>query len=172
MNTARPPNRPCAAQQAPRRAVRAFTLVELTVVVVVIAITGAIALPRYTASLSRYRVDLASKRLAADLALAQSTARAKGAFQSVTLDSTTSRYGLPEQASLAASGRYVVVLADAPFYTTIKSAVDSGARAVTSIKFDGFGRPDTSLTVTLISGDHARVVTVAAESGAINVTTP
>lgn len=173
MNTALPPNRPRAAPQAPRRAVRAFSLVELATVLAIIACVAGMAYPRYASSLSRYRVDLAAKRFAADLALAQAAARASGSFQTVAIDAAGATYRLNEQSSLTATGgRYLVSLSASPFFTTIASAKTSGGAAVTALKFDGYGRPDQALTARLASGDHTRTITVDASTGAINVTTP
>src|SRR5438105_3411892 len=91
--------RPCVALPARRRADSAFrppmltrrasifrlafSLVELTVVLALVVIVSAIALPRYWSSAGYYRVDLAARRLAADLALAQTHARTTAQFQNV-----------------------------------------------------------------------------------------
>ncbi|HMN42025.1 MAG TPA: prepilin-type N-terminal cleavage/methylation domain-containing protein [Phycisphaerales bacterium] len=173
MNTPPESNRPSAAPQAPRRAVCAFSLVELAVVVALIGIIAGMAYPRYQSSLSRYRVDLSARRLATDLALAQTAARSTGAFQGVTIDPGNDRYGLSDQPSLSsAGGRYSVSLGDSPFFTTLRSARNENGDDVTLLRFDGYGRPDQSLSAHLRCGDHIRIVTVDGASGAINVTTP
>lgn len=172
--------RPSAARHACRRADRAFggwagaySLMELTVVLVIVALGAGIAVPRYAGSLSRYRVDMAGKRLAADLALAQSAARSTGTFQQVKFGIASDGYQLVEQGSLLNDGRKMTVLLNVdPYYTTIVTVKDGNGALVPTMKFDGFGQPDQSLTVKLRSGTHTRTVTVDKVSGAINVATP
>src|SRR5438552_17658151 len=69
-----------------RRAIRdgAFSLVELMLVMAIIAVVAAIAMPRYSASLARYRADMAARRIVAALALAQAKARATSSSQTIT----------------------------------------------------------------------------------------
>lgn len=180
--------RPCDAPSARRRADRvsayclsppashisgraAFSLLELTIVLAIIVAISAIAIPRYWSSIGRYRVDLAARRIAADLKLAQSKARATGAFRNVVFDTTTMRYGITEEQSLTSSNTgYLVDLAAAPYQVSIDafSASDASRRVV----FDGFGQPAQGLTLTLSAVGHKRIVTVDQSSGAINVTTP
>lgn len=172
--------RPSAARHACRRADRAFgggtraySLMELTVVLVIVALGAGIAVPRYSGSLARYRVEMAGKRLAADLALAQATARTTGTFQQVRFGIAADGYQLPEQMSLTNDSRKMTVLLNTdPYFTAIVSAKDGNGVLQPTLKFDGFGQPDQSLTVKLRSGSHTRTVTVDKVSGAINVATP
>src|SRR5437762_6551307 len=64
-------------------AVRAFSLIEMVLVLTIIAIASAIAVPRYVGSIARYRAETAARRVAADLALAASHAADSGKTQSV-----------------------------------------------------------------------------------------
>jgi prepilin-type N-terminal cleavage/methylation domain-containing protein len=152
---------------------RAFSLVELTVVLVIIAAIAGMAYPRYASSLSHYRVDLCARRFAADLALAQAASRSTGKFQTITITPATDRYRLDDQATATTAGaRYIVAFNTDPYYTSLRSAKDPGGSDVTILKFDGFGNPSTGLNALLVCGDHWRRVTVDASSGAINVVSP
>ena len=53
-----------------------FTLIELVIVMVIIGVVGAIALPRFSQATARQQLDAAANRLASDLELAQARARA------------------------------------------------------------------------------------------------
>src|SRR4051812_31276460 len=110
---------PTADRSARRRcccgAAGAFSLVEMTLVIATIAVLAAIGIPRYADAINRYRVDMAAKRIVADLALARSSARASGAGQVVDFATPANGYTM---AGLAApdgrAGSYVVRLGDDP----------------------------------------------------------
>lgn len=67
---------------------RGFSLLELVVVIVIVAVATAMAMPRYLASLSRYRAALAAQRVATDLGYAQETARRMSKSVTVVIDTT------------------------------------------------------------------------------------
>src|SRR5438093_1386153 len=60
---------------------RAFTIADIVLVTAIIAVLGAIAVPRYSLALARYRVAAAGQRVAADLSLAQTAGRTTSAGQ-------------------------------------------------------------------------------------------
>ena len=66
-----------ATEQAGRRDQRGFSLLEATIVVAIVAIVGAAALPSFTALIDARRLDGAATRLAADLQFARSEAMAR-----------------------------------------------------------------------------------------------
>lgn len=65
---------------------RGVTLVELTMVVLIIDILAMVAAPRHIGSLAHFRVEAAARRIAADLEWARQTARTTGVNQTVTFD--------------------------------------------------------------------------------------
>jgi len=181
--------RPCVAPTAPRRADcvwpwhgrpapvpcarafrSAFSLLELTIVLAIIVSVSAVALPRYWSSIARYRVDMAARRIAADLSLAQSKAKATGQFRNVDFHATNPAYLLPEESSLTAPAPAVFTVNLARDFISFDSCIltDRGRR----LTFDGFGQPAQGLTLVLSSAGHIRIVSVDQSSGAINVTTP
>lgn len=183
MKSTCPSIRPCEAPPAPRRAEcvgrgagrgaqgTGFSLVELVVVLTIVAITSAIALPRYSSSLGRYRVDIAARRIAADLELAKARARATGQFRNVIFSTSTATYSIFEEAALEpSSNRYRVNLAEEPFRVGFDTlTISDGTNRVT---FDGFGQPSQNFSLTLSAAGHWRIVTVDRSSGAIRVVTP
>ena len=149
----------------------AFSLLELTIVLAIIVAVSAMALPRYWSSIGRYRVDLASRRLASDLALAQSHARTTGAFRNVVFTPGSALYVLTEESAInGGPGSYSVNLASDPYLVSFASitATDAGRR----VTFDGFGAPAQGISIAITCAGHQRTVTVDRNSGSINVTTP
>src|SRR2546423_12244605 len=68
---------------------RGYSLMELMMVLVIIAILGGIAAPRYSRAISHYRAEMAARRVAADLNLASARARNQSAAQQVTISGNT-----------------------------------------------------------------------------------
>jgi type II secretory pathway pseudopilin PulG len=138
-------------------------LLELVLVLAIIATLAAIAAPRYAASTVRYRADLAARRIVADLAQAQSSAKAASSSRTVEFYVSTSRYRISDLPSLdGKSGGYIVELSERPYEATLVST-DLGGDA--QITFDGWGIPDTGGTVVLSAGSEQRTVMLDAETG-------
>lgn len=140
-----------------------FSLLELVLVLAIIATLTAIAVPRYQASEVRYRADLAARRIIADLALAQSNAKAAGSSRSVVFSPSTDQYQMPDLPPLDGTvGSYSVQLSGKTYGANITSANFGGDQEVV---FNGWGIPDSGGTVVLTVGSEQRTVTVDAETG-------
>ena len=146
---------------------RAFTLIELVIVVLIMGIMAAAGVPRFVDSLSCHRVEAAAKRVLADLKLARSQAKQGSVNQSVQFTPSTDSYSLPGLDDMDHPARtYAVKLSDGPFQATIVSA-DFGGDA--EIIFDGYGVPDSGGSVVLAVGGQQRTITVDATSGKAKV---
>lgn len=146
---------------------RAFSLVELVAVVLIVGIVAALAAPRVGSALARQRLDGAARRVVADLALAQRAARAASASRSVTFSTATGGYTVsgvddPNQAGAP----YVVDLGAEPYGAELISVLFTGGSVLT---FDGFGRPSSGGGVMLRCGNGCRRVVVDANTGAATV---
>jgi prepilin-type N-terminal cleavage/methylation domain-containing protein len=142
---------------------RAYTLLELVIVLLVATILTAAAAPKVRSGLNYACVDAACRRIKADLAWARQTALNKGMIQTVTFTPGTGNYSLSGQADLdRPSQSYAVSLSGAPHRTTITSAV-LGADAV--VIFDRFGMPDSGGTIAVQSGSATGTVTLNSSSG-------
>ena len=145
----------------------AVTIVELIIVVMVMSIMAAVAMPKFFESLLHHRVESAAHRLKADLELARHTARLTSAAQSLTF--TGSSYAL----SAAIEGLddpnaiYAVDLAAAPFELENANADFNGAK---SISFDGYGMPSSSGTVVLTAKGHRSTVALDGATGEVTIT--
>src|SRR4051794_26840540 len=99
-----------------QRRCRGFSLFELVIVLAVVSVVSAIAIPRYSSSLENYHASFAARKIAADIALAQSTARGTSGPQTVTFAGGGLSYSVSGVAALdAGAGGYSVDLSKAPF---------------------------------------------------------
>jgi len=143
----------------------AFTLTEITVVVAIIAVLGAVAMPRYALALARYRVAMAEQRILSDLALAQAVAKTSSAGQSVSFNIASNNYQLTGYAGPLngpAQSTYTVSLAADPYDATLISASFNNTAQLT---YDRFGQPVSGGTIVLEVGSYQKTITVDPNSG-------
>src|SRR5262245_733888 len=137
-----------------RKVRRGFTLIEVLLVVAIIAVFAALAIPRYSNAVHRYRADAAARRINADIAFAQSRARTAGASRSIVFNVGGSSYQIPSEKDLNRSlNTYTVNLAANPYYVSISTVNFSGGASIT---FNGYGVPDTSGSVQIRAGNVLR----------------
>lgn len=142
---------------------KGFSLLELVLVVVILSVLAAIAMPRYVDSMNFYRADLAAKRIAVDLAMARDNAWASGVRRVVTFDLATNQYQLPGIRSLErTTDEYVVSLSETPYHATIVSADFQGQRSVT---FDAYGLPDRGGQVVIRAGSFQKTIVLDQNTG-------
>jgi type II secretion system protein H len=148
----------------------AFSLIELMLVIAIIAVVSAIALPRYASSLQAYRVTMAAKRIAGDLQLAQSRARSLSATRTVAFTASSSSYQLIGETDLSKStATYTVQLGDLPYRAQITSVQFGATLGTSSVTFNGFGMPNNGGSITLTSGNATRTIILAPLTGGISI---
>ncbi|MGE5295341.1 MAG: Tfp pilus assembly protein FimT/FimU [Solirubrobacterales bacterium] len=146
---------------------KGFSLIEMVLVVAILAIFAAIAAPRYGLAAGRYRLDLAARRVATDLRLAQASAKAASSSRTVVFTPTTDVYQLQSvTAPDGKTGDYTVSLSCEPYRADLSGASFNGASQVT---FSGWGLPSSGGTVTLIAGSQQKTITVDGETGQISI---
>jgi prepilin-type N-terminal cleavage/methylation domain-containing protein len=143
---------------------RAFTLIELILVAAIVAVISGIAIPRYSSSLSNFRARTAARRLVADLALAQSQARASSAKKEIEF--TQTGYTIKGIAGLDGKATYTVALSEDPYHARIKLTFNPDSSVLT---FDGYGWPDRGGTIQVTSGSSTREITIDGTSGRATV---
>jgi type II secretory pathway pseudopilin PulG len=149
-----------ANQGLPRRA---FSLLELLVILAIVASIIAIALPRYGHTMARYQADVAARRIVSDLALARAEARQNCRSQTIIVDPVANQIRMPGVAHLDDGlSEYVTELAVEPYCATLVSADFGGDGAVI---FDGYGVPDSGGTAVVRSGGEQRTVVLNQDSG-------
>jgi len=148
------------------------TLIELVVVILVLAIVSAIAVPRFAGALNATNVKTAAQRIGRDIALVRSWARVTSQSQSITFDTKQNAYtlsGVPN--SNSASSANTVFLSDGTLNATLAS-VNLGTGSVT-LTFNGFGvpvgLPSGGGTIGVSSGPASNTVTVDPISGLVTI---
>lgn len=154
----------------PRCTRPAFSLVEVVIVLAIMAVLAAVAAPRYSASISNYRVNMAAHRVAADVALTQASARAASASRQMAFDAAKNMYTVSGVAALdGRNGGYSVLLSDQPYGVSIGSLTFTKVPANGALTFDGFGVPDGGATIVVTTGSYSRTVAVDPATGVAKV---
>lgn len=145
----------------------AFTLVELVMVMAIIGIITATAVPRYMSSILNYRVKAAAQRVAMDLEFARSRAKASSSSRTVEFIVNGARYKIPEEKMFNDPlVSYSVSLRDNPYQTYLHS-IDLGGDL--EMTFDGFGQPDADGVIILRAGDAYKAILIDGTTGEISV---
>ena len=148
-----------------RRAKRCggFSLFELVIVMVIVAIMAAVAVPRYGKASQRYRTEMAARKVIADLNYARRRASISSTAQSIDFDASNAQYEISGVKDLrTGSNDYTVILSESPYNAKIVSVEFNGDGEVI---FDGYGVPDSGGTIVVGVGDYTRTVVLNADSG-------
>ncbi len=144
-----------------------FSMLEVLLVLAIIGIAAAVAAPRYGRAAARYRADLAARRVAADLRLAQSQAKAASSARTVSFSVATEQYQLLGVSSPdSVPGDYTVVLSAEPYKADLTSANFNGSSQVV---FSGWGLPNKGGIVVVSVGAEQRTVAVEGATGRVSI---
>ncbi len=147
-----------------------FSLIEFMLVIAIIAVVSAIAIPRYANATKMYRVNLAAKRIAQDLQMAQFRARTLSASRTVVFSASADDYRIAGEKDFADStAAYKVKLAELPYLVDLASAQFGTTVGTASVTFNGFGMPDNAGTITITSGGMTKTILLSAYDGGVTI---
>ena len=132
--------------------------------VLITGVVAAVTIPRWSGSLYKYRVKQAADRIAADLALAKSTAYSSSASKTVTFIVGSSQYSVAGITPLnSPTGTYTIQLSGDPYRSTLVSVW--GQSGTQSITFNGYGLPDRGGNIVVAAGGQQKTIVVDATLG-------
>jgi len=150
-----------------------FTIVELLIVVVILAIIGLTALPMIS-SAGSVQIRSAANMISADLEYARSLAISRGQNFCVEFDKNTERYWIEDQAGnviphpVKKGFDYIVDFQnDGRLNSVDITNVDFNMTA--TVLFDCLGSPDNGGTVILQADAHTTTISVEPVTGFISI---
>ncbi len=150
-------------QNRVRRVGRGFTLLELLVVFLILAVLMAVAVPRLGELSARRRLAAAVTRVRTDIDYARRMARAAGTTRSVVFKVSLNRYQLAGAGDLDHPGdAYVVDLGAEPYRAEIVSALFGTTNVLT---FDGYGQVEKPGSVVLRVGAYQETLQIPDNQG-------
>ncbi|MBL8990837.1 MAG: GspH/FimT family protein, partial [Phycisphaerae bacterium] len=143
-----------------------LSLVEITLVVAIVAVVSAVALPRFGGSNADARLRAAALRVERDVALARQHAVATS--KPVTISFSSSGYAIPGLTSLdRRAATYTASLSEEPFRVTLTMIKFGSGNTLT---FDMHGTPSSNGTLQLTTA--GRNVTLLIDDQIGRVTRP
>lgn len=146
-----------AALRAGRTAAHpAFSLIELVVVILIVSVLTAIAVPRFADSAARSRVMSAADRLGAEIMLTRDRARAASSPRTLTVTRGSGMLRLldAEETVLGTSD-----LALEPYIATVVRTDLPASR----VQFNGYALPTASGRVMVRSAGYLAIVSIASD---------
>ncbi|MBM3965706.1 MAG: hypothetical protein FJ308_11675 [Planctomycetes bacterium] len=144
-----------------------YFLQEVVVSLFVLGIVAAIAIPKYTASLNRYRAQIACQRLAQDIELARRHARYTSQNVTLLVSFNQNLYRIdPLDSPLRPSSTYQVALNEAllcPVIRGVLSPISRSTQPDLTITFNRYGIPDAAASIGICCADASGIVQLSRE---------
>ncbi len=138
---------------------RAFTMIEMVLVVVIVGMVALLAVPRLSASRVGLRLDAAEARLRSEFAAISALSRSTGRTHAIQFNADNSELRVFEgKAADKDHLVYAVSLAARPYTTRIGSVTIADGRA--TVVVDPYGIYSSDAKVQITSGSISRVVSL------------
>ena len=149
------------------RCAGAFTLIELVIVIAIVSITAAIAIPRLSGASTRYRVDSAVQQVIADINVTAAMANRASAAHSIQFDAAAETYTLVGQPSLNDPAvDQAVNLSREPYKVNLlRVSIGGGSQ----LNVSGFGLIADSGQITLAAGTQGRRIIFTQGSSSVQI---
>lgn len=136
-------------------------------VLIILAIFAAIAVPRYSGAVALLRVEAAANRVVMDLNMAREQAKLVSGVRRVYFNVPASSYQIEGVQHFDVPGAvYMVKLKEEPYGVTITS---TSLNNDDYLAFDYYGYPDSDGTIVLRVGALTRTVQIHAATGRITI---
>lgn len=137
---------------------RAFTLVELVIVLLMVGILAGVAAPKFSASLSSFRLQAVAERIAGDIRYAKRMAQQNSSTQAMVFDPAADSYTLTAVTDVNRRARtFQFSLTDIEYECDLVSADFGGSPTLT---FNIFGQPVSTGTVVVSCGGETSTLTI------------
>ncbi len=143
----------------------AFTLIELMLVVVIVALLASVAINRTASAITNSRVRMAAERVSADLALARERAISAGVTHKVLFEKASYESGTLAAFESGQVGPPVDLSAEPYLLDQVEVDFDGG----TAVTFDPYGTTSAGGVVKLTAGGVQRCVLLDSASGRATV---
>jgi prepilin-type N-terminal cleavage/methylation domain-containing protein len=147
---------------------RAFTLIELAVVIAIIATAAAITLPRYASAQGRYKLDSAARLLAQHLERLARRAETSSQAINVTIDLAADQI-VARDATNPSIVIASLTISGSPWNVDMIAADFSGERKFT---IDAFGLPSSDGTIEISHAGERRIISLSRATGEAAVLRP
>ena len=145
---------------------RAVTLVELVIVMVIVAMLAAMAMPRFANVMRRQRLDAASRRVMDDLRAARFAAISKKKEYGMTFDLPAQNY-VWHEGNDAVSGDEAVQF-DQPPYEGIQLKYAEFENSLPMVTFNRLGLPSAGGQIVLADGTENVTLVVSSTTGRVS----
>lgn len=150
---------------------KGFTLVEILIVVIILAIAAAIAIPRM-GSAGAMQMRAAADMIAADLEYAKSMATSRQANYTVIFNTSAESYQIEDAGGVISHpvkvGSQFIINFSADSRLDEVDITNVNFNSTSQVKFDRLGSPDNGGTITLQAGGVSATITVEAVTGYIS----
>ena len=147
--------------QATRSAPRGFTLVELVLVLFIIGVIAAIAMPRFAQATARQQLEAAADRVMSDIELARARALAASSTVTMTFDRDEDLYSL----DAVGGDAFTLKLNEPPYNTRIASLNFGG---ISTLTFNGYGIPSGSGQITVKHSNTQKIKILLSAEGQLS----